>query len=88
MSAHGVGGMRDALTDWSGTFEEMRFEVEGIEEHGENALLLARQVSITRVGRVTMEQPSAVVFKFRDGKIHRAEWHIDRAAAERSAAEA
>ncbi len=85
MSAQGVDGMREVLTDWSGVFEEMRFEVEGIEERGENALMLARQVSITRVGGVTIEQPSAVVFKFRDGRIYRAEWHMDRAAAERSA---
>ena len=32
-----------------------------------------------------MEQPSAVVFMFRDGRIHRVEWHLDRGAAERAA---
>jgi ketosteroid isomerase-like protein len=87
MSARGADGMREVLADWTGVFEEMRFEVEGIEERGENAILLAQMISVTRVGGVTMEQPSATVLKFRDGRIYRAEWHMDRAAAERSAVE-
>ena len=85
MSAQGVDGMREVLDRLERGIRGDALRGRGDRGRGENALMLARQVSITRVGGVTIEQPSAVVFKFRDGRIHRAEWHMDRAAAERSA---
>ena len=81
----GAAGMRSGLKDWSETFSSLRFEAEDLQEHGDNVLTLARQIGVTRHGGVEIQQPSAVVWKFRDGRIHRIEWHLDRAAAERSA---
>ncbi|MGI8460816.1 MAG: nuclear transport factor 2 family protein [Solirubrobacterales bacterium] len=81
----GADGMRAGLNDWVQMFTEMRFEVDDFRVIGENVLFFARMVGITRHGGVEMEQPSAAVWKFRDGRIYRVEWHMDRAAAERSA---
>ena len=83
----GPGGMRAGLKDWSETFSSLRFEAQDVAEFGENVLTVAQQVGVTRHGGVRIEQPSAVVWKFRDGRIHRVEWHLDRGAAESSARE-
>jgi ketosteroid isomerase-like protein len=81
----GAEGMRAGLKDWSETFSSLRFEAQDVQVFGDNVLTLAQQIGVTRHGGVEIEQPSAVVWKFRDGRIHRVEWHLDRAAAERSA---
>ena len=58
-----------------------------VEEIGDNVLTLARQIGTTRHGGVELEQPSAAVWKFRDGKIVRVEFHLDRDLAQASARE-
>ena len=83
----GIEGLRQSWADWLDTFSEVRLEIEGVEEHGENVITYARQVGVTRVGGVEIEQPSASVWKFRDGLVHTVEFHLDRERAERSARE-
>jgi ketosteroid isomerase-like protein len=74
----GVDGIREAWADWLDSFAEVRFEIEGIEEVGENVLTLGRQIGKSRQAGVEIEQPSAAVWKFRDGKLRRVEFHLDR----------
>jgi len=81
----GGDGIRAAWADWLGSFAEVRFQVEGIEEFGDNVLTLGRQVGTSRVGGVELEQPSAAVWKFRDGKLVRIEFHLNRDKAYESA---
>jgi ketosteroid isomerase-like protein len=81
----GPEGMREAWSDWLETFSRVRFQIEGIEEVGENVLTFARQVGTTRHGGVEIEQPSAAVWKFRGDKIVRIEFHLNRDAARESA---
>jgi ketosteroid isomerase-like protein len=81
----GLDGLRAAWTDWLGTFARIRFEFEDIQQVGENVVTLGRQIGTTRHGGVDIEQPSAAVWKFRDGRIVRIEFHLDREAAFRSA---
>ena len=83
----GLDGLRAGWEDWLGSFDRVRFEVQGIEEVGDNVLTLGRQVGTTRTGGIELEQPSAAVWKFRDGLLRRVEFHLDRDAARRSAAE-
>ena len=80
----GIGGLRSAWHDWLESFARVRLEIEGVEEVGENVLTLARQVGVSRHG-VEIEQPSAAVWKFRDGRVTRLEFHLDRDRATRSA---
>jgi hypothetical protein len=81
----GADGMRAGLKDWSETFAELHFEAEDLQVYGENVLTVARQVGVTRHDRVRIEQPSGIVWKFRDGVVQGIEWHLDRKAAEASA---
>jgi ketosteroid isomerase-like protein len=86
-SEMGTDGLRKIWMDWLDTFESVRFQIQGIEEIGENVLMLGHQLGVTRHGGVEMEQPSAVVWKFRDGEIVRVEFHLDRDRASASARE-
>src|SRR5690349_3146535 len=66
----GQEGLMSAWADWLETFTRMTLEMNEIEEVGDNVLTLVTQVGTTRHG-VDVEQPSAAVWKFRDGKIVR-----------------
>jgi ketosteroid isomerase-like protein len=81
-------GRQAAIEAWAGwleVFSQVRFEIESVEEIGDNVLTLARQVGRTRHGDVELEQPSAAVWKFRGEQLARVEFHLDREAARRSA---
>jgi ketosteroid isomerase-like protein len=84
-SGHGLDGFVDSWSDWLATFESFRIEVEKTIDAGERVLSLARLSGRTRTGGVDMEQPAAAVFTFRDGKITRMEFHLDRDLAYKAA---
>jgi ketosteroid isomerase-like protein len=83
----GLDGLRQGWADWLGSFERVRFEFEGVEAVGDNVLTLGRQIGTTLTGGVEVEQPSAAVWKFRDGLIGQVEFHLDRRMAHASALE-
>ena len=73
--------------DWLETFSRVRLDLEEVEEVGDSVITFVKQVGTTRHG-VDIEQPSAAVWKFRDGKLVRVEFHLDRDKARESAAAA
>ena len=81
-----VAGLRDAWVDWLGAFARVRIEIEEVHEIGDNVVTMVSQTGTTRHG-VAITQPSAGVWKFRDGLLSRVEFHLDRTAALESAAE-
>jgi ketosteroid isomerase-like protein len=83
----GPEGVKAAWSDWIEAYSELRFRVGEITDVGENVLMLADQIALTRHGGVEVEQPSAAVWMFRDGRLFRVEFHLDRRRAERVASE-
>jgi ketosteroid isomerase-like protein len=83
----GPDGLREGWVDWLETFDHVRLEFESQEVHGENVLTYVMQRGVTRHGGVEVEQPSAAVWKFRDGAIWKIEFHLDREKALASALE-
>ena len=82
-----IDGLQGAWEDWLDVFIRVRFEIVGVEQIGDNVLMVARQVGTTRHG-VDVEQPSAAVWKFDPaGLLTRVEFHLDRQAASASAEE-
>jgi SnoaL-like domain len=79
-------GLRKAWADWLGAFAAVRIEIEDVEEIGDNVLTMVKQSGKTRHG-VELTQPSAAVWKFRDGLVVRVGFHLDREAAIESASE-
>jgi ketosteroid isomerase-like protein len=81
----GPEGLRGAWSDWLEAYTELHFRIHEVRDIGENVLMVVDQVGITRHGGVEVAQPSAAVWKFRDTRLYRVEFHLDRRAAERSA---
>jgi ketosteroid isomerase-like protein len=81
----GFAGLRAGWADWLDSFDRVRFQFEGVEQVGDNVLTYGRQIGTTRHGGVQLEQPSAAVWKFRDGLISQVEFHLDRERAAASA---
>jgi ketosteroid isomerase-like protein len=81
-----IDGLRDVWADWLGAFASIRIGIEEVQEIGDNVLTLVVQTGTTRHG-VEVAQPSAAVWKFRDGLLTRVEFHLDREKALASAEE-
>lgn len=81
----GADGVRAAWLDWIASFERVSLEIESAEDIGENVIVFARQVGVTRRDGIEMEQPSAAVWKFRGERVYRLEFHLDRQLARESA---
>jgi ketosteroid isomerase-like protein len=80
----GRDGLLTVWADWLDAFDRVRLEIEEVEETGENVLTFVSQIGTTRHG-VDVAQPSAAVWKFRDDKLVRVEFHLDREYARASA---
>jgi ketosteroid isomerase-like protein len=81
----GLEGLRAAWADWLEAFARIRFEIEEVQQVGENVITLGRQTGVTRHDEVEIVQPSAAVWKFADGVLFRIEFHLDREIAFESA---
>lgn len=80
----GADGLMSTWRDWLEAFTRVTLQMEAIEEVGDNVLVFVNQIGTTRHG-VAVEQPSAAVWKFRDGLVARVEFHLDRDQARESA---
>jgi ketosteroid isomerase-like protein len=81
----GLDGYVEAWRDWLAPYESYRAELEEWIDAGDKVVLLVRQVAQTKDGGVPIEAESAVVFSFREGKLVRLEFHLDRERAIKAA---
>jgi ketosteroid isomerase-like protein len=82
---HGPQGFINAWQDFTATFKHLHSEIEELIELGDVVLVETHQKGTTATAGGEIENDSAGVFRFRDGKLQRAEFHLDRAAARRAA---
>jgi len=84
-----IDGMVDALGPFAA--DDLVCEMRGTDEAFvgtyPGTYASALQVGVTRHGGVELSQPSASVWKLRDGLIYRVEFHLDRGVALKSARE-
>jgi len=83
----GIDGLYAGWRDWGATFAELDLVFEDLEEVRAGALVLARQLGVTRHDGMAVEQPSAMLLRLRDGHIAAVEFHLDRALAAAAGAE-
>ena len=84
-SFNGVDGFLDAWADWLEPFSSYRMELDPEVRRGADvAVFFARQVAIPKGSASPVTNDAAAVAFFRDGKVARIEFHLDRAAALRS----
>ena len=84
----GFDGLRRAWEDWGETFSELELIVDDVVEVPAGALVLTRQVGVTRHGGIRMEQDSAMLLRLREGRIGAIEFHLDPELARRTGDEA
>jgi hypothetical protein len=73
----GFDGLRRAWQDWGETFSELELVVDEVVEVPAGALVLTRQVGVTRHGGIRMEQDSAMLLRLHGGRIGAIEFHLD-----------
>jgi ketosteroid isomerase-like protein len=83
---HGVDGFIEAWQDFGATFQQLRNEIRELVEVGPDVVYAeTRQVGTTATAGVEIDDDAAAVFRFADGRLRQAEFHLDRAAARKAA---
>ena len=81
----GAEGFSAAWRDWLQPYSSFTAQIEDIVERDDLVVFLARQRAVTRHDGVEIENPSASLWRFRDGKLARVEFYLDRAHGLRAA---
>lgn len=82
----GTQGFIDAWHDYTETFGSLRSEITDLQAVGPNVIYSeTRQVGTTKTAGVEIEYEPAAIFRFDEGQLQQAEFHLDRAAARRAA---
>ncbi|MGH2955373.1 MAG: nuclear transport factor 2 family protein [Solirubrobacterales bacterium] len=85
LGGSGSGGFTRVWEEWTSAFESFRIEIEEQIPVGERVISLVVLSGRTKTGGVEISQPAAAVWTVRNGKLTRAEFHLDRERALRSA---
>jgi ketosteroid isomerase-like protein len=81
---HGVDGFIEAWHDYTETFEYLRNELSDLVEAGDAVLVETRQIGATATAGVEIDYDAAAIFRFAEGKLQQAEFHLDRQGARRA----
>jgi hypothetical protein len=81
----GVNGLVEGWSDWLSPYESFRMEVEDVIESGDVVVVCVRQFGTPMGGGPEVEAEGAAVWWLRDGRLARAEFHLDREAGLRAA---
>ena len=82
----GFDGFIAAWREWLEPYETYSIELSDLTIGPEGRILtLGEQRGTTRIGGVEVREPAAAVFTLRDGRVVRAEFHLDPEAAKRAA---
>jgi ketosteroid isomerase-like protein len=82
---HGAEGFREAWDDWLSPFETYSVEIEQVQETGDKVVVLVRHTATVVGSDAPLHGTAAGVMTFRDGRLARLEFNLDREAALRSA---
>jgi ketosteroid isomerase-like protein len=83
---HGIPGFTEAWQDYTATFKSLSNEITELVEVKPGVIYAeTRQVGKTATAGVEIEYAAAAIFRFADGRLQQAEFHLDRGAARRAA---
>ena len=83
---HGTDGFIEGWRDFAATFQELRSEITELTEVGPDIVYAeTHQFGTTATAGGQIDNHAAAVFRFADGLLQQAEFHLDRAAARRAA---
>jgi ketosteroid isomerase-like protein len=80
----GPEGFIEAWRDYSETFQELHNEpMEPVEVDSDVIYVETRQRGTTATAEIEIDYTAAAIFRFSDGRLRQAEFHLDRDAARR-----
>jgi ketosteroid isomerase-like protein len=83
---HGIPGFTEAWQDYTATFKSLSNEITELVEVKPGVIYAeTRQIGKTATAGVEIEYAAAAIFRFADGRLQQAEFHLDRGAARRAA---
>jgi ketosteroid isomerase-like protein len=83
---HGVDGFIDAWRDYSATFSSLYSRMSDLVEVGPDVVYAeTEQTGVTATAGMKVEYRPAAIFRFEDGLLQQAEFHLDRVAARKAA---
>jgi ketosteroid isomerase-like protein len=83
---HGLDGFIEAWRDYSETFKTLRNEITQFTEVVPDVIYAeTHQTGATATAGVELNYDAAAIFRFADGQLQQAEFHLDRTAARRAA---
>jgi ketosteroid isomerase-like protein len=83
---HGASGFIDAWTDFTETFKHLHNRITEMTAVGPEIVYIeTKQVGATATAGVEIDYQAAAVFRFDEGLLQKAEFHLDRDAAKRAA---
>jgi ketosteroid isomerase-like protein len=77
---HGAEGFSEAWRDWLQPYSSFVVHTDEMIEREDMWIYLVRQRAVTRHDGVEIENPSASIWRFRDGRLARVEFYLERAA--------
>jgi ketosteroid isomerase-like protein len=81
----GVQGFVDAWHDYTQTFKSLHSEITDLREVSRDVVYAeTRQMGTTATAGIEIEHEPAAIFRFAQGRLQQAEFHLDRAAARRA----
>jgi ketosteroid isomerase-like protein len=82
----GTQGFIEAWQDFTATFQGLRIEITEMAEVDPDVVYIeTRQIGRTATAGVEFDYEAAAVFRFANGKLLQAEFHLDRPSARRAA---
>jgi ketosteroid isomerase-like protein len=83
---HGIEGFIEAWADYCATFKELRNRIAQLAEVTPDVIYAeTRQTGLTATAGVEIDYDAAAIFRFADGRLQQAEFHLDRDSARRAA---
>jgi ketosteroid isomerase-like protein len=84
-SFRGTEGFIEAWRDYTQTFTSLHSEITDLREIGPDLVYgETRQVGTTATAGIEIEYEPAAIFRFSDGRLEQAEFHLDRDVARRA----